>query len=472
MMRDRSATFAIVLLGSTTLNALPAHSQFRIPGIPVPNIPVPSIPIPNIPVPGPVQDVIDAAEKARRDAEAALEKAKRDAEAAAEKAKKDAEATLEKARKDAEAAAEKAKKDAEATAEKARKDAEATLEKAKKDAEATAEKARKDTEATLETARKDLVANLEKAAEDSARAYVKAWADTAGAVKALGKFAERQLAGKGEILDAAQRRIQEGKFVDALWHVSADQVGQTSTNAGKAAQESAVLNAAAATAATAYGGPGGAAAYAAWYTYNQTRDLGLALKAGVVSGALSVGLPPGVGVGGQVAAGAAKGTAVAVIEGGDVESMKKAMISGAVAGGIQGIGQLPEGTTAEVAKKAVVAGALGGIAVAAVGGDEKAIKDAFLKEGGRVVVQYAQREARTIGSALIKEADTICVSAVGETCEAAATAVRDVQAKYSGVVEQGVAVRDGQWALSWDQNIIQAASFPSIVVTIEAQKSP
>merc|ERR1712032_1146367 len=79
------------------------------------------------------QAVIDAAEKARKEA---AEKARKDAEEkarkeAAEKARKDAE---EKKRKDA---AEKARKDAE---EKARKDAE---EKARKEA---AEKARKDAE--------------------------------------------------------------------------------------------------------------------------------------------------------------------------------------------------------------------------------------------------------------------------------------------------------------------------------------
>jgi hypothetical protein len=57
--------------------------------------------------------------------------------------------------------------------------------------------------------------------------------------------------------------------------------------------------------------------------------------------------------------------------------------------GVQ-MGNLPAGTTAEFAKKAVVTGAVGGLAVTAVGGDQEAVRDAFLRSGGMVLVHRAQ----------------------------------------------------------------------------------
>ncbi len=137
------------------------------------------------------------------------------------------------------------------------------------------------------------------------------------------------------------------KSVDAMWGLGTEPAKSGEANFFKATQESKVVNAAAAIAATAYGGPAGAAAYAAWSTYRQTGNADMALRAGLLAAVTS-----------EV------GSAVA---------------------------QMPAGTTGEIIKKAAMAGAAGGISVAAAGGDEQAIKDGFLKSAGNVLIQGGSR---------------------------------------------------------------------------------
>jgi hypothetical protein len=153
----------------------------------------------------------------------------------------------------------------------------------------------------------------------------------------------------------------------------------------KAAQESAVINAAAQTAAAVYGGPAGAAAYAAWYTYRATGDANLALKAGVLSALTSAG--------------------------------------GSVA-------NTPSGTVVEVVKKAAVAGAVGGVATAAAGGDANAVKNAFLKSGSAVLVQGASDQLEAYSpNAQNAFQTTQCISARDVDCLSNTTYVRDVTGK-------------------------------------------
>ncbi|MEM7218879.1 MAG: hypothetical protein AAF515_10985 [Pseudomonadota bacterium] len=189
----------------------------------------------------------------------------------------------------------------------------------------------------------DVSATLDRATEDTDRATKKAGRDVNDAAIAIGHYMERQAQGYGEALSDAEKRVREGKFVDAIWHLGTDPIKNTEENAVKLAQESTLVNALAQVAATAGGGPQGAAAYAAWYTYRATGDVDLALRVGLTVGATTAAM-------------------------------------GAVS-------DMPTNTTGELAKKAAVTGAIGGIGVAASGGDEEAIFEGFLRGGGMVLIR-------------------------------------------------------------------------------------
>jgi hypothetical protein len=157
-------------------------------------------------------------------------------------------------------------------------------------------------------------------------------------------------------------------------------------NFSKAVQESDVLNAAAQALATAYGGPAGAAAYAAWYTYRATGDANLALKAGAFS-------------------------IVTSYAGGSVANM-------------------PAGTAGEVLKKAAVTGAVAGLAAAAAGGDEQAVKDAVLRSGGAVLVQGASDKLKAYSPNAHNAIQTVqCISARDIDCLSNTTYAKDGKGK-------------------------------------------
>lgn len=135
-------------------------------------------------------------------------------------------------------------------------------------------------------------------AEDAANAAKKVLADAdserrqaekqiEGAVKAASSFTENQFKSVGDSFSDAEKRLREGKILDAAFHLGTDQLTNSSSNAAKAVHESPLLNQVAAAAASAYGGPAGAAAYASWLTYEATGDLEAALKAGALAGASS-----------------------------------------------------------------------------------------------------------------------------------------------------------------------------------------
>ncbi len=140
--------------------------------------------------------------------------------------------------------------------------------------------------------------NGSKAVRDTATATAKALADAdrerrqaekqiEGAVKAASNFTENQFKSVGGSLSNAEERLREGKILDAAFHLGTDQITNTSSNAAQAVQKSPLLNQVAAAAASTYGGPAGAAAYASWLTYETTGDLEAALKAGALAGASS-----------------------------------------------------------------------------------------------------------------------------------------------------------------------------------------
>lgn len=168
--------------------------------------------------------------------------------------------------------------------------------------------------------------------------------------KAVGKLMERQVSSADQMIENANRRIIEGKLADALFHVALDPLTSGEDNLFKATQESGWIRSAGAVAATAYGGPGGAAAYAAWQTYKATDgNAEMALKAGIIAGFTSQAM----------------------------ESLNDARFVGDFS----------------TVKKAVLAGAVGGLAVAMSGGKESEVLEGFILAGGMVIIQDGYKQA-------------------------------------------------------------------------------
>lgn len=250
----------------------------------------------------------------------------------------------------------------------------------------TVEKAGKDVTESVVKAGKDATATHERAWKDTAEQTRKSLEDAADAVKATGNFVSNQIQANLDAAKNAERRVREGKIVDAVWHFSTEPLQSSEDNFAKAAQESKIINAAAASAAAAYGGPGGAAAYAAWSTYKATGDANLAFRAGALAALQSY-----------------SGNANA---------------------------SMPSGTAGEILKKSAMAGAAGGIAVAAAGGDEKAITEGFLKSGGAVLVQATNDAAKAYSPQAKDALDTVhCLSARDVDCLSKTTWARDTKNK-------------------------------------------
>ncbi|MGJ7521760.1 hypothetical protein ACSFA0_14840 [Variovorax sp. LT1P1] len=272
----------------------------------------------------------------------------------------------------------------------------------------------------------DLLEQGKEAATDGWKTYTKGWVDGAeegkralndgaDAVKAVAKFTERQTRSSIDNAEKVAQRAREGKFADAAWHWTTDNYRSTEKNAGKATEESKWVDQAAGSAAAVYGGPGGAAAYASWKTYRATGDPTKAFQAGLLAAATS-----------QAGAATSK---------------------------------MPAGTLGEVVKKAAVAGAAGGLAVAAAGGDEKAIRDGFLKAGGAVVIQRSTDAAKAYSP---KAADAVqiidCVSARDAKCLSKTTYMRSkgklLTDKYGKPIEK--AIRDNETVGRWSSDIDKA----------------
>ena len=261
----------------------------------------------------------------------------------------------------------------------------------------TLQQAGGDTFATLQKAGDDSVETIYKAAGDTAVTYIKAWRDigeqgkrsfddAVDAGKAAGHYLENQAKAEMNAVEAAGKRLRDGKVIDSMWGLTTEPLQSTEENFAKATQESKVINAAAGTAAAVYGGPAGAAAYAAWSTYRSTGNADMALRAGVLAAVTSQ-----------------MGSSVA---------------------------QMPAGTTGEIIKKAAVAGAAGGISVAAAGGDEQAIKDGFLKSAGAVLVQGGSDKLKAYSPAAKDAYDTVqCISARDVDCLSNTTWARDAKGK-------------------------------------------
>ncbi len=271
-----------------------------------------------------------------------------------------------------------------------------TITKANKDTITTLVTAGHDTIATVEKADSDTITTVRKAADDTVRTYVKGWRDTSeqakrsfgdvvDAAKALDRYQKAETQNSEDVLAHGRDRLKDGKVFDAMWGLGTDKAHGTEKNAAKAAQESKVINGAAQFAASFYGGPAGAAAYAAWYAYEATGDANLAMRAGLLS-------------------------AVTNYAGGSIQNM-------------------PSATATELFEKAAVAGAAGGLATAAAGGDSRAIQSAFLQSGGSVLVQGGIDKADQYIPPETREAITTvrCAAAKDYNCLANSAYLKDAK---------------------------------------------
>lgn len=289
----------------------------------------------------------------------------------------------------------------------------------------------------------DALTSTEKGISDTVNTTVKAAADIVDAVKAIERFGERQIADDKHRLSAAQKRLNEGKVVDAVWHWDVDRGKSTEENAKLLVQENEIVSAAAQAAATYYGGPAGAAAFAAWKAYGASNgDVGYAIKVGVLAYATSYAAA--------------------------------------------NVGTMPSTTAVEVGKKAAMTGAISGLAVAASGGTNEDALNAFVRGGAAVVVQSGQDYLKSEASEAVDadsweaQADTYCTTLTGATCTEIQDYV-DTAKAYADTAEHlksdrpnVVFTSDGNWAISWipkkseDQAVIPAP----VVLTYVGAGSP
>ena len=305
------------------------------------------------------------------------------------------------------------------------------------------EKGVQDTGKTIEKGTQDTGKTIEKGAQDTGKTIEKAVQDTGKAGETVYTFGVREIQGIGDSVKDADKRVKEGKFVDAIWHFTTDPLKHTEANAGKAAQESDLVRVAGQIAASAYGGPGGAAAYAAWLTYNQTKDLGLALRVGAITGA-------------------------AAFATGAVGNIPNTNAAGAIDAGA-------------IAEKTIMAGAIGGVAVAAAGGDKQALQEGFLKAGGAMLVQSVYEvETQHPLDARASKGDAYCMAAVDPkaACAPPIEAYEEIGPDGKAVTgDDGLPKVDvrktdpraphvGTWAKNDDAPIIGATETSKFMITI------
>lgn len=277
-----------------------------------------------------------------------------------------------------------------------------------------------------------------KATSDVAQNLIKSANDIVDATAAVARYGEREVSGTIDVLSQAQQRVREGKVVDAMWHISTDSWQNTNKNAAQLAEENEIVSVAGQAVASAYGGPAGAAAYAAWLSYNKSGgNVDLALKAGVYA---------------YVTASGAAAT-----------------------------GSMPTDSVTDVAKKAALAGAVGGLAVAASGGSNEDILKAFVDSGSAVVVQSGQSYvSKNYTDTEPPRFDSYCVTAVNMSC-ADAKEWYDTSKKrlddLKTLTSTSPTVKvtgDGDWAISWDKDAVahpQDGS-PAVALTYVGNGSP
>lgn len=211
----------------------------------------------------------------------------------------------------------------------------------------------------------------------------------------------------------------------ALWQASVGSEAGKENGADRVARAFTLGNATSQLASSVYGGPPGAAAYAAWWAYHQPNATPLeALRVGVISAAALW------------------------------DTQKDA--TGA-------------GVSPQVVRRTSLAAALGGLAIAAAGGDEQAVRSLFFESGAAVLLQEGSR--LDCLSATVK-----CQGTPGK-----AVAGLEPVAAYEGMLEAGgagnqsaalprpagsLALERG-WTLGWHvpASLQSGVLYPMVVLT-------
>lgn len=267
-----------------------------------------------------------------------------------------------------------------------------TLSRASGDSLKFIRKAGEDTVITTYKATKDVSVTYIKSWRDAGEQGKRSFSDAVDAGKAAVHYTENQLKSNIDVINNASKRLREGKIIDAMWGIGVEPLQANEANFAKATQESEVINTAAASAAATYGGPGGAAAYAAWSTYRRTGNADMAFRAGLLAAATS-----------QMGSSVAK---------------------------------LPSGTTGEIIKKAALAGAAGGISIAAAGGDEQSIRDGFLKSAGAVLIRAGSDKIKSYSPDAKNAYETVeCISAKDTDCLSKTTWARNARGQIKSSIK-------------------------------------
>jgi len=219
----------------------------------------------------------------------------------------------------------------------------------------------------------------------------KAVEDTFDAVEAAGRYAGRQLELPGKTLE---RSMHKKNPVDSLAFLATNPIKQTDEHAIKAVTDSAVLGAGAQLAASIYGGPSGAAAYAAWITYHATGgDIEAALKQGAITGvtaALAQSISTIDDPISREAARVAFKAAQDAAAGKDIDDVRDQILPALISTLSE---HIPTEDLSLVQRTAATA-AIGGAVVAASGGSQMDVERAFLRTGAKVVVQEVGKELK------------------------------------------------------------------------------
>lgn len=240
---------------------------------------------------------------------------------------------------------------------------------------------------------------LEEARRDVVRETGGAISRIADAAKAAARFSVQSAMNPLKTVDGA---FHQRDVVASLWFLATNPIKETNKNAMRATQDSVLLAAAAQIAATAYGGPAGAAAYATWAAYDVSGgDFNAAIRAGVTTGliAAATGAVAKMPLGAErTAAETTLKAAVAKAQGQSDEETARAAIASLVQVASGQVSSCLDQSQLDKVEKAIVSGALGGAAIAANGGNSNDVRDAFLKTGGDVLVQGVRSKADDIAN--------------------------------------------------------------------------
>lgn len=268
-------------------------------------------------------------------------------------------------------------------------------------------KAQGNVEREVRRSAEDIERESRKGAGNIGREAKKVQRGVEEAAVAVYRHSLRELENAKDVATDAERRVREGKVVDALWHLALDPARKSSDSAGQAAMESEVLRVVGNVAASVYGGPAGQAAYAAWLAYYQSGgNLEAAIRVGLIAAVTS-------------------------------------SVSQSVGQQLRATPDVP-GISDNI-KRAAMNGALSGVSVAANGGSPADIQKAFMSTAFSALVQdgYRELEATPAGAKLVQASAAInCMRAVQQSgpggCPQVNAYVKDAQGKLLMVAKDGV----------------------------------